>query len=309
MTIAKTNKEIRAVARACFRTSAGARAMSAMLLLMLAGSAAMFLLQLAFQISGIETLDYLILTAKRRALSPPANVLLFATLASLFAAFVRAVFLGIQCYGWSAASLGAINQVSQGLTRAAFAGFKAPLEMFVIVFGYALRLFLALLPFVFIFTGVVVADAIFHDVLREHIFVSLALMVFCCLTVLFSFVPALYITYRYRFVWYLKVMHPEWRAGQCFCESARMMNGLKFKAFFLDCSYWKPLTLLILITIVGSLPIVPLTLRALCLNLVVPILGFFVSVYVAFGHALFFLVHSVVQKVKDKLEKNPAPQE
>lgn len=297
MTIAKTNKEIRVAARACFRTSAGARAMSAMLLLMLAGSVAMFLLQLAFHVSGVQTLDYLILTAKRRVLSAPANVLLFATLASLFAAFVRAVFVGIQCYGWSVASLRAINQMPLGLTRAAFAGFKTPLEMFAIVFGYALRLFLALLPFVFIFSGVLVADVIFHDALGEYIFVSL-----CCLAALFAFVLALYVTYRYRFVWYLKVMNPEWRAGQCFCESARMMNGLKLKAFFLDCSYWKPLTLLILITIVGSLPIVPLTIRALCMNLIVPVLGFFVSVYVEFGHALFFLVHSVVQKVKEELE-------
>lgn len=302
MTIAKTNKEIRVAARACFRTSAGARAMSAMLLLMLAGSVAMFLLQLAFHISGVQTLDYFILTAKRRALSAPANVLLFATLASLFAAFVRAVFVGIQCYGWSVASLRAINQMPLGLTRAAFAGFKAPLEMFVIVFGYTLRLFLALLPFVLVFVGIFMVSFRFHEAIRESIYLSLALMVFCCLAALFAFVPVLYVTYRYRFVWYLKVMNPEWRSGQCFCESARMMNGLKFKAFFLDCSYWKPLTLLILITIVGSLPIVPLTLRALCMNLIVPVLGFFVSVYVEFGHALFFLVHSVVQKVKEELE-------
>ena len=308
MTITKTNKEIRVAARACFRTSAGARAMNAMLLLMLTGSVAMFLLQLAFQVFGIQPLEYFLLMTKGNILSVPRNVLLFATLATLFAAFVRSVFVGIQCYGWSTASLHAINQTPMGFIRESFAGFKASLEMFSIVFAYALYLFVALLPFVFIFAGIVVVSVVFRETLKAHIFASLALMVFSCLTVLFSFVPALYITYRYRFVWYLKVMNPEWRAVQCFCESGRMMDGLKFKAFFLDCSYWKPIALLIFFSVLGALPIVPPTFRVICLSLIVPVLGFFVSVYIAFGHALFFLVHRVVQQVKDELEKKATPQ-
>ncbi len=298
----RTTKEIRAAARtALFRTPAGARAMSAMLLLALASSIAALLLMQAFQAFGIETLDLLALTEKRRVLALPITTLVFAAFATLFAAFIRAVFSGIQIFGWSTAALRGVRQEVQGLMGAAFAGFKVPFGMFALMFGYALRLFLALLPFVLVFGVLAAVRVIFYQELEEHIVVSLVLTLFSCLAVLLGFVLMFYVVYRYRFIWFLKVEHPEWRASKCFLESARQMNGLKKKALYLDCSYWKPLTLLILIALLGVLPIVPSVVRALCLSFAVPVLGFLVSVYLEFGHALFYLDATAASEQKGRV--------
>ena len=52
--------------------------------------------------------------------------------------------------------------------------------------------------------------------------------------------------YRYRYLWLVKAEHPDWGAGQCirFCKT--LTEGHKMESFRLDCSYWKPITLLML---------------------------------------------------------------
>ncbi len=68
-------------------------------------------------------------------------------------------------------------------------------------------------------------------------------------------VPGIVAVYRYQMAWYLKYDHPDWSAGRCLAESARMMDGMKWSAFMLDCSYWVPFTLALLPMLFGSLAI------------------------------------------------------
>lgn len=47
--------------------------------------------------------------------------------------------------------------------------------------------------------------------------------------------------YRYRFLFLIKVEHPDWTCGECFAASRKLMKGRKWASFKLDCSYWKPI--------------------------------------------------------------------
>lgn len=44
--------------------------------------------------------------------------------------------------------------------------------------------------------------------------------------------------YCYRFLFFLKVDHPDWGVFRCLRECRAMMVGYKWKSFCLDCSYW-----------------------------------------------------------------------
>lgn len=285
----KTNKEIRAAARAAlFRTRCGARAMSAMLILGLVCSLALLLLQQAFVVWGVQTLDRLAFADGRPFAALPGNVLGFAALATLFAAFVHMVFGGIQNFGWSVAALRGTRQDEQGLFRAVFSGFRNPFGMFGLMFGYVLRLLLSMLPLACVYAASMCAVFVFRDSLLAHpaglcIGTSVLLLAMCI-----GLVPVVCVVYRCRFVWFLRMDHPEWRGGRCFLESARMMNGRKWRAFRLDCSYWRPFVLLFLLAFAGAIPWGPLVLRTLAVGFVLPVAAFFVSVYFMFGQARFY---------------------
>ena len=53
--------------------------------------------------------------------------------------------------------------------------------------------------------------------------------------------------YRYRFLWLVKAEHPDWSAGACIAASRKLMKGNMLKSFWLDCSYWKPITLVLVL--------------------------------------------------------------
>lgn len=53
-------------------------------------------------------------------------------------------------------------------------------------------------------------------------------------------VPGIVAAYRYRQAWYIKSERPEMPAWECVAESGRLMKGLKWRAFCLDCSFvWR----------------------------------------------------------------------
>lgn len=85
-------------------------------------------------------------------------------------------------------------------------------------------------------------------------------------------VPGIIAAFRYSQAFYLRVDHPDWTAGMCIAESSRLMIGNKAKYFGLQLSFigWYilamlPVTLvmmfemsdvmLMLVTIIGSLPV------------------------------------------------------
>lgn len=286
----RTNKEIRAAARAAlFHTRSGARAMSAMLFLSLACGLALLLLGQLFAALGVETFDQLVITYERRVFSLARNTVLFAIAASLFARFIQAVFSGIQSFGYASAALYGACQAQEGIFRAAFKGFKLPLGLFALIFGFAIRLLIALMPLAFINIVILALMGYFHDWCNEHLSATIIGLTLSCLATFAALIVVMYVVYRYRFIWYLKVSDPTKSANWCFKESARRMDGLKMLAFKLDCLYWMPILLLILLAFVGVLPIAPDALRAICLMVLAPVLGFFLMVNMEFAHVIFYL--------------------
>lgn len=286
----RTSKEIRALARkTLFHTRCGARAMSAMLLLGLACSLALLLLQQAFLTFGIRTLDYLALTGDAPLAAYSFDVLFAAAVATVFYVFIQAVFGGIQNFGWSLAALRGMRQAETGLTRAAFSGFHTPFGMFAMMFAYTIRLLVAALPLMLVYGIFFLAFYFLRDFLLAHTLWLGAGVFLLFIAFLVATIPVFYVIYRYRFVWYLKVDHPDWSATKCFRESARRLDGYKWRAFYLDCSYWKAFLLLTALLVAGLIPVLPELLRAMLVGIVFPVAAFFVSVYYMFGQAQFYL--------------------
>ena len=108
--------------------------------------------------------------------------------------------------------------------------------------------------------------------------------------------------YRYRFLWLVKAEHPEWSAGECLRSCKAMMEGHKMASFKLDCSYWKPITLLLLIMVVAvaALSSVALLKDTVLLAVLMGLLGVFALLaclaggivlgqYIGVGQGLFYL--------------------
>ena len=65
--------------------------------------------------------------------------------------------------------------------------------------------------------------------------------------------------YRYRFLWLVKAEHPEWSAGECIGACRKLMKGNMLKSFRLDCAYWKPITMVLILILLamGSVTALP----------------------------------------------------
>jgi len=108
-------------------------------------------------------------------------------------------------------------------------------------------------------------------------------------------IPGIIAIYRYCQCWNLKVEHPDWSAGQCLAESGRIMKGQKWRRFAFDCSYWRPITLLLVallaMTIVAVTPMPNLLGGVLIFLLGIAACwgSIILTVYLSIGQALFYL--------------------
>jgi len=193
---------------------------------------------------------------------PSRSIALRMTEASAFEAFVSCILNGIFSFAAVGLFLRAAKGVRTGWFGAAFGGFRWPLGVAWLYFRYVLQISLWSLLFV---------------------------------------VPGVTAYYRYCQCWMLKVENPDWSAGKCLAESCRMMQGHKAQRFALDMSYWKPITLIlfgflsaaVLLTLpeVGALPQFATVIRMACFAVLLACCGgaIVLAVYMAIGHALFFL--------------------
>jgi len=140
--------------------------------------------------------------------------------ASLFQGFMQYLLSGLVMFGAVTLVLRAIRGERERWLAAAFSGFAAPFTMFWLMFGVQMRLvfwiFLATVP-----AGVLMIVPYVGGMVA----VALVVGVLC------------WCIYRYRNVWFLRVDHPEWSAGQCIAGSVETMKGWKMRAFGLDCSF------------------------------------------------------------------------
>ena len=137
-----------------------------------------------------------------------------ATSSTLLEVFFSLLMSGIVAYGCAVILKKCLVNEEKGWLKASFGGFKYPFGMvwltlrtWLIWIGWAL--FLVILPPLGVFF----------------------------LIVLF---------YRYRFIWLVKVEHPDWSAGACLKYCRELMKGHKRESFKLDCAYWLPITLMLL---------------------------------------------------------------
>ena len=171
-----------------------------------------------------------------------------ATSATLFQSFIGYIMTAIAAYGTAVILLRCLKNEEEGWLGAAFGGFKDPFGMLwlfvrgmLIYFGWML---VAILP-----VGVIIGATfpVVKPMLETAPLLAAALMA-TAFTLGISIFLAIYCIpfYRYRFLFLVKAEHPDWSAGACIRSCKALMEGHKWQSFKLDCSYWKPITLLLL---------------------------------------------------------------
>lgn len=133
--------------------------------------------------------------------------------------FVGYIMAGIAAYGTAVILLRCLKDDEKGWLGAAFGGFKDPFGMLWLFVRYVL---------VFVGWG---------------LFLVIPPLGIWLLIVAF---------YRYRFLFLVKAEHPDWSAGQCLRSCRTLMRGHKMDSFHLDCAYWKPITLMLLLLMAGA---------------------------------------------------------
>ena len=136
------------------------------------------------------------------------------TLATVFLVFFQLLFLSIRTFGEQTFLLKAVRRDEDKWFSSVFTGFAQP-----------------------------------FNCLGLYLQIMIRLMFWFFLAILF--LPLLFLPiiacYRYQLAWPLKVDHPDWSATKCIRESCRLMKNNKMKAFYLDCSYWRSITLIVLL--------------------------------------------------------------
>ena len=201
--------------------------------------------------------DYYVAVAmNRRDLTTPvpnltSNYIFTATSASVLEAFIGYIMTAIATYGAAVILLRCLKNEEEGWLGAAFGGFKDPFGMlwlFVrIMLIYLGWMLLALFPI-----GVIagVCFPVVKPMLESAPLLAATLMAIA-FTLGISIFLAIYCIpfYRYRFLFLVKAEHPDWSAGACIRSCRALMEGHKMESFKLDCSYWMPITLVLLLTL------------------------------------------------------------
>ena len=172
---------------------------------------------------GVQTWQdyYLARVQNLRDLTTPVpnltNDFIFqATSSGFLSMFIGYIMAGIAAYGTAVILLRCLENKENGWLGAAFGGFRDPFGMLWLMIRYIL-----------IFVG-------------WGLFLLVPPLGIWLMTVAF---------YRYRFLFLVKAEHPDWSAGECIRSCRMLTKGHKMDSFRLDCAYWKPITLVLLLSI------------------------------------------------------------
>ena len=207
--------------------------------------------------------DYLVARAQNiKDLTTPvpnltSNYIFTATSATVLEMFIGYIMAGIAAYGGAVILLRCLRNEEEGWLGAAFGGFKDPFGMLWLF----IRLMLIYLGWIIvsIFPFGVIAGACFPVVkpMLETAPLQAAVLMSVAFTLGIGIFLAIYCIpfYRYRFVFLFKAEHPDWSAGACLRSCRALMEGRKWQSFKLDCSYWKPITLVLVLfmTVVAAI--------------------------------------------------------
>lgn len=163
-----------------------------------------------------------------------ATVRMYA--ASLFKTFLQHLFSCLVMAGVTAVMMRAVRRDAAGWFRDAFIGFRMPLTMFWLWFC---EQFLTGMWILGTLLPCLVVAGVFQSVLGLPVSVTAVL----------ASIPAafvmLWVVYRYRLCWYVKIDNPDLSARRCLRGSICLMQGQKMRAVSLDCSFWPWFLLLV----------------------------------------------------------------
>jgi len=209
-----------------------------------------------------------------------------ATSSMALQTFLSWIMAGITAYGSAVILRRCLRNEEPDWLKAAFGGFAAPFGMFwlffrmvVIYIGWAMVPVFAIAFAVGLFGSLFKNGDLSASPMAMLAVASVA-SVGVCIVLLCAMVPI----YRYRFLWLVKADHPDWRAGQCLSACRTLMKGNLMKSVKLDCSYWRPLTLLLLLACTATFA------TSLAAYGILPIL----NAFLAFAIACLLVALSVV---------------
>ena len=197
---------------------------------------------------------YLAVAMNQKDLTTPVpnltgDYIFTATSATVFQSFIGYIMTAIASYGAAVILLRCLKNEEEGWLGSAFGGFKDPFGMLWLFVRFMLIylgwMLLALLP-IGVIAGVcvpVVKPMLESSPLQAAILLSCALMLAFTAFLTIYCIPF----YRYRFLFLVKAEHPDWSAGACIRSCKALMEGHKMESFKLDCSYWKPITMVLLV--------------------------------------------------------------
>ena len=221
------------------------------LLLSLCGYAANTVIGGVLNRLGVQTWQdyYLARVQNLRDLTTPVpnltNEFIFqATSSGFLSMFIGYIMAGIAAYGSAVILVKCLKNEENGWLGEAFGGFKDPFGMLWLMIRYILIFFgwglLAGAP-----VGLCVTVLVKAGLMTSPVACG-CLTSFClCYTLLILSIPF----YRYRFLFLVKAEHSDWSAGECIRSCRALTDGHKMESFRLDCSYWKPITLVLLLSI------------------------------------------------------------
>ena len=234
-----------------------------------------------------------------------------ATSSSVLVLFYSYLMAGIAAYGGAVILLKCLANDEKDWLSAAFGGFKWPFEMlwmFVrLVLTYLGWFLLGMIPLAAVALScrseisAVVESGSLPAVVTLSFLAAAGLLV----PILLACVPF----YRYRFLFLVKAEQPELGANACFRTCRELMKDSLMTSFRLDCSYWRPITGLLLLCLAmtcGALALtqVPtwaqLVLGALLLAGLVTLFAcsIVLSQYIGVGQGFLY------QEIKDRSSSN-----
>ena len=167
-----------------------------------------------------------------------------ATSSSVLVLFFSYLMAGIAAYGGAVILLKCLANDERDWLKAAFGGFKWPFEMlwmFVrLLLTYLGWTLLGAVPLAIaaISCRVQISAALESGSLPAMAALSVLLALGLLVPILLACVPF----YRYRFLFLVKAERSELGANACFRTCRDLMKGNLLTSFRLDCSYWRPIT-------------------------------------------------------------------
>ena len=295
----KSNREIKDEARTLLHKSPwGWRVLCVGMIVVIVWSFVIKALAAYLVSAGVQTWESYANAAFRARLSgldlaiPSLRVAAYMTVATAFVTFINWIFCGTKTFATSSATLCAVTKGdSPNWFKSALSGFARPFGMFSLMFFWVLRIVW------WLYLGGIVIGSVAGIFSGLRISVAPAFIVaavgIVCVCIALSAVAA----YRYRFVWFVKVRHPDWGANRCLNESRRLMEGKKWASFRLDCAYWKPIAVWLACFVVFAALLVsaqflePLTALESLLSLFpifLLIFSIYLGLYINFGQAIFY---------------------